>query len=168
MIGCGGAGKTTLARALARRLGLPVVHIDDHYWHGRPGTGRGDLTYEQWSRVHEELVADDRWVIDGMKLGTLDARLAAADTVVFLDLPTWQCLRGVLERRLRSRRTAPTEPGSYDAISFAFLRWIWRFRRTVRPLVLEKLEHCSCEIVVLRRRADARAFLDSLDEALVA
>ena len=35
IIGCGGAGKSTLARRLGEKTGLPVVHLDKLYW--RPG-----------------------------------------------------------------------------------------------------------------------------------
>lgn len=35
IIGSGGAGKSTLARALGGGLGLPVYHLDASFW--RPG-----------------------------------------------------------------------------------------------------------------------------------
>ena len=35
VIGCGGAGKSTFARELGARTGLPVVHLDRLYW--KPG-----------------------------------------------------------------------------------------------------------------------------------
>ncbi len=35
VVGCGGAGKSTLATALGRLTGLRVVHLDRHYW--QPG-----------------------------------------------------------------------------------------------------------------------------------
>ena len=35
VVGSGGAGKSTFGRELGRLLGLPVIHLDHHYW--RPG-----------------------------------------------------------------------------------------------------------------------------------
>ena len=35
IVGPGGAGKSTFARALSERIGLPVVHLDHHFW--KPG-----------------------------------------------------------------------------------------------------------------------------------
>ena len=32
IIGCGGAGKSTLARKLGEKTGLPVVHLDQIWW----------------------------------------------------------------------------------------------------------------------------------------
>ncbi|MFI6132271.1 hypothetical protein [Micromonospora sp. NPDC051141] len=35
VVGSSGAGKSTVAGELARRLDLPLIHLDRHYW--RPG-----------------------------------------------------------------------------------------------------------------------------------
>ena len=162
VIGCGGAGKTTLANELGRRLRLPVLHVDGFYWQEAPGIGRVESTLEQWRQIHDEMVAGQQWIIDGMKLGVLEARLAAADTVVFLDLPAWACLLGVVRRRLRYRGQLRPDIGVYDRITVEFIGWILSFRRTARPRIIELLRASPCQVVVLHSRAEARAFIESL------
>jgi adenylate kinase family enzyme len=89
---------------------LPVLHIDSHYWRVVDGR-RVESTPEQWRQRHRELIAGESWVIDGMKFGVLDERLARADTVVFLDLSTWACLAGIARRRIRYRGRGAPELG---------------------------------------------------------
>lgn len=162
VIGCGGAGKTTLANELGSRLHLPVLHVDGFYWQDRPSIGRVESTPEQWRQIHAKMIAGEAWVIDGMKLGVLEARLAAADTAVFLDLPAWRCLSGVLMRRIRYRGQFRPDIGVYDRISVEFIRWILSFRRAARPRIVELLRAAPCQVVVLRSRTEARAFLRSI------
>ncbi len=83
VIGSGGAGKTTLVTAIADRLGLPVVHLDQEFW--RPGWEPTDIP--RWRTRVTELVAADRWVLDGNYGGSLDLRLPRTELIVFLDLP---------------------------------------------------------------------------------
>jgi adenylate kinase family enzyme len=158
VIGCGGCGKTILANELARRLDVPVVHIDSHYWQVIDGE-RVEWTPEQWAACHRRLVALNEWVMDGMKLGVLDERLARADTVIYLDLSTAACLSGIFRRRMRYRGKLRPDLGVYDRITPEFLRWVWSFRRRHRPLLLAKLARFEGNTILLRRRRDVRRFL---------
>lgn len=96
--GTSGSGKTTFSEELARRLGVPFVELDSLHHIGPNWT---EATAEELTASVREAMhsAPDGWVIDGnyeSKLG--DTVIAAADTIVWLDLPL-----GVKLRRLWRR-----------------------------------------------------------------
>jgi hypothetical protein len=88
--GLAGAGKSTFSLALAARTGLPVIHLDLHFW--KPGWVAPSQT--EWRGKQCGVLAGDAWIADGNYPQTLDLRLERADTVVFLDLPWWQIQAG--------------------------------------------------------------------------
>jgi len=162
VIGSGGAGKSTFAARLAERTGLPLIHLDALYW--RPGWV--EPAKEEWTRRVAQLVADDRWIMDGNYGGTLESRLAACDTVVFLDLPRALCLRRVIGRRIRFRGRARPDmaPGCPEQLSWEFLHWIWSYPATRRPGILRRLAGLRPDqrAVVLQSVSEVARFLDSL------
>ena len=93
VIGMSCAGKTTLARALAARLGVPHVELDALYWEP-DWTPASDATFR--ARVADAL-APEAWVADGGYQLARDIIWDRADTVVWLDYP----LRVILPRYLR-------------------------------------------------------------------
>ncbi len=162
VLGCGGSGKSTLSRRLKERTGLPVVHLDRHYWNaGWTPTPDGD-----WEAVHADLVRRPRWIIDGNFSRTMAPRLARADAAIFLDLPTWRCVLRIL-RRIRTwrGRTRPDLPdGCPERFDWEFLWWVAGFRRRSRARVLHHLArekaHRGLLVVRLRNPREVRAFLD--------
>lgn len=163
VIGCGGSGKTTVACELAQRFGLPVVHADFFVF----GNGEAPRSEAEWQAELAAIADADTWVIDAMKLSTLEHRVCRADLVVFLDLPRRSCLAGILARRLRHRGAVDGELGIRDRITLDFLRWIWRFRRDARPRILRVLQGRppKTRLVVLRSRRDVGRFLADLPAA---
>lgn len=137
ILGRGGAGKSTLARRLGARTGLPVIELDTEFWPAdlepRPP--------DDWARHQADLAARDRWIMDG-DLGphdVLEPRLRRADTVVILNLPLWLCATRALRRGARR---------------LDFWSWTINWRRRDLPRIRAALDaHASkARIVVLDDR----------------
>lgn len=156
IIGCGGSGKSDLARALAAKLGIQATHLDalfyDRDWNPLPA--------EQFAELQRQLVTAPRWIIDGNYASSLPIRLEAANTVIFLDLPATSCLLGILQRRLKHRGGQHDAIGVYDRITWGFVRYIWTYRRSMAPRVRRLIaEHAGhAQVVVLRSRRDATRY----------
>lgn len=161
IIGCGGAGKSRLARRLGDMLDLPVIHLDALYW--RPGW---EITpRDEWTRTVEGLLEGESWIIDGNYSGTLDIRLPAADTVIFLDFPRALCMWRVILRFLKFHgRTRPDLAHDCpEKLGGEMLRWVWDYRRSRRPGVLERLSRLPKEnVVILRKPREVERYLRSV------
>ncbi|HEX4846761.1 MAG TPA: AAA family ATPase [Novosphingobium sp.] len=126
VIGSPGAGKSTLAHAIAQRTGLPLHHLDRMHW--LPGWIERDRA-EALERVKAVLV-EERWIIDGNYGSTLPVRIPRADTVVWLDYPTHLCLWRVLKRWWQYRGTARPDmtEGCPENLNAEFLLYVLMFR----------------------------------------
>jgi adenylate kinase family enzyme len=159
VIGSGGAGKSTFARRLGERAGLPVIHLDRHFWH----PGWVETPKDEWRRRVEELCAGESWVMDGNYSGTLEVRLAACDTVIFLDLPRAVCLWRVLKRVLTYREGSRHDmaEGCHERVDLKFLYWVWTYpkRRRARILALLNDVNGQKQVVRLRSSDEVERFL---------
>jgi adenylate kinase family enzyme len=159
VIGSGGAGKSTFSQRLGDRTGLPVTHLDAEFW--RPGwvESPGEL----WQQKVERLVAREEWILDGNFGGTMEQRIDACDTVIFLDLPRAVCLTRVVSRRIRfrGRHRPDMTPGCNERLTLEFLRWIWSYPGTRRPRILARLRTLRPDqhAVVLRSPGEVESFL---------
>ena len=96
----------------------------------------------------------------------MELRLAAADTIVFLDLPPLLCVWRVVRRWRRYRRQSRPDmaPGCPEKVDFGFIKWIWNYQRDRRPDILARM-HKYAEgrrLVHLQTAGQVQHFLESL------
>jgi adenylate kinase family enzyme len=157
IIGCGGSGKSHLARSLGTLTGITPVHLDALYY----DQDWKPLDKQQFAAVQRDLVTAAQWIIDGNYASSLPIRLQAADTVIFLDLPGWACLWGIAQRRVRYRGGQHKDIGVYDRITWNFVRYLLSYRRQMAPRVRKLIaDHAqNAQVVVLRSRHATRGYL---------
>lgn len=126
IIGSPGAGKSTLAHAVAARTQLPLYHMDKIHW--LPGWIERDRA-EALAEV-EQVLDHARWIIDGNYGSSLPIRIQRADTVVWLDYPTHLCLGRALKRwwHYRGRSRPDMTDGCPERLNLEFLLYVLMFR----------------------------------------
>ena len=158
VIGCPGSGKSTFSKALHDATGIPLYHLDMMYWNA-------DRTIVD-KAVFKERLADalqqETWIIDGNYGSTMEMRLQACDTVIFLDYSLEVCMEGVRSRRGKARTDMPwVEPE--DEEDAEFIAFIKSYNSESRPKVLELLEkYKDKDVVIFRNRGEAEKFLERL------
>ena len=156
VIGCPGSGKSTVSRALHNKTGIPLYHLDMMYWNADKTTVEKSVFLERLSAVLEK----DEWIIDGNYSSTMELRMVACDTVIFLDYPLDVCLGGIKERRGKPRSDMPWIETEEDA---EFIEFIKNYNEQQKPKVLELLEKYSDKnIIIFKSREQANEFLSLL------
>ncbi|MEM1130356.1 MAG: hypothetical protein AAGH83_07510 [Pseudomonadota bacterium] len=130
ILGGPGAGKSTLARDLGARTGLPVYHMD--HIHHLPGWGARPLD-EKVAMAHA-IEAREEWIFEGGLSRTYPERMARADTLVVLDFPVGLRLWRVTRRwwKYRGKVRPDMAPGCPEQLPPDFLWYIVRTRRSGR------------------------------------
>jgi adenylate kinase family enzyme len=152
IIGNSGGGKSTLARRLGAKLGLPVIHLDVLFWQA----GWIESDSDDFRLRTAEALTGAAWICDGDFGSSLDVRLPLADTVLWIDQPRWICVARAIWRALSyvgGERPDMAE-GCREKIDFEFYRYIWGWDRTRRPRVDAALAKHGGHARLVRLRSD--------------
>jgi adenylate kinase family enzyme len=163
VVGACGSGKTTVARALAVRLGAPFVELDALHH------GPGWSVRPTFARDVDVATSGPRWVADGNYSALRDLLWSRADTIVWLDLPLW-LIEYQVTRRSLFRWIARTELwngnrelGPLDWFDPEHpIRWAWKRHPEYRveyAALFGDPAHRGVTRVRLRSRAEVRRFL---------
>ena len=163
IIGCGGAGKSTLARKLGEVLDLPVVHLDKLFW--KPGWV--EMEREEFDALLQVELQKEKWIMDGNFNRTMPERIKRCDTIIYLDFSRFACLMGVLKRIITTYGKVRPDMGEGcpERIDLEFLKWVWNFNKNKRESYYKLLNEAeNVETIVLKNRRAVKLFLKSLKQ----
>jgi adenylate kinase family enzyme len=161
IIGCGGAGKSTLARQLGEKSGLPVVHLDKIYW--KPGWVK--MPVDAFNDLLDKEIEKEYWIMDGNFNRTLPKRLERCDTVIYLDFSRMTCLMGVVKRILTTYGTVRPDMGAGcpERVDLEFLKWVWNFNKNKREEYYRLLKETThAQVLIFKNRRAVKKFLKNL------
>lgn len=127
-------------------------------WHKPDKT---NISTEEFDAQLKEIIRNERWIIDGNYLRTLELRLKQCDTVFFLDFPLEVCISGVESRIGKKREDMPWVETEFDS---DFKQWIHDFSKDQLPEIYTLLEKYRTDknIVIFKTRNEMEQYVFSL------
>ncbi|MFP3414941.1 DNA topology modulation protein [Bacillus sp. SIMBA_074] len=159
LIGSGGSGKSTLARQLGNKLKIQVYHLDALFW--KPNWV--GVPREEHRTVQNDLIKEEKWIIDGNYGGTIDIRINAADTIVFLDIHRTICVYRAFKRIVQYRNKTRPDMGAgcEERFDLQFFKWIWEYPKSKRPAIVKRLDQLKKDkrVIILKTPNEVQRFL---------
>ena len=143
LLGNAGGGKSTLCKALSESKGLPIYQLDKLQWN--PGWVQTPV--DEFNIKHDSIIEKEKWIIDGMAgLDSIEKRLKAADTIIFVDHPLWVHYWWAAKRQLMCLFRA--RPGFVEGCPMLPKTWelakmIWQINKFLKPILLELINKHS-------------------------
>ncbi len=157
VIGCPGSGKSTFSKSLHKITKIPLYHLDMLFWNEDKTTVEKSVFLDRLLKV----IQNDEWIIDGNYSSTMELRMQACDTVIFLDFPLEVCLNGIKERKGKPRSDMPWIESDEDDAEF--IEFIKNYNSQSRPKVTELLKRYSHkDIYIFSNRIQAEEFLNKI------
>jgi adenylate kinase family enzyme len=157
--GNAGSGKTTLGKAISKKLGIDLHGLDQIVWK----SGWVKTPLDERKEKIQKLIENKQWIIEGVSSQVFKS----ADFIIFLDLPLWKCLLSIIKRffqtGLKTRSDLPKNCPEYIGVLKA-LRIAFIYQRKTR-LQLHKLSKqltSNQKIIFVKARNDCEKVLASI------
>lgn len=121
------AGKSTLAVAIARKLGVSAIHLDQ--FRHLPNTDWQVRPDAEFHALHDAAILEDSWIMEGNYSILMPQRFARATGIIVIDDHSIRRFGRYLRRTLFEKERAGNLPGNRDSLKWEMVGWIWKTRR---------------------------------------
>lgn len=158
VVGPSGAGKSEFSRKLSEKLNIPLYHLDNIFWK----EDKTHITRDEFDIKLNDILKNDKWIIDGDYSRTYKTRMDKSDTIFFLNYPLEVCLSGVESRIGKKRLDIPWIEDEFDP---EFKEWIINWFKDTYPILIDLLEKYKGEknVIIFKNREEANRYLDEKD-----
>ena len=154
--GCPGCGKSSLARDLHEKTGLPLVQLDKIWW--KPD--QTHITREEFDSRLQKILHGEKWIVDGDYSRTYELRISACDTIIFLDFSEEACMAGIQERIGKCR---PDLPWTENQLDPELVKEVANYRKDKRPKLYSLIEkYPDKQVYIFKTRAQAQDWIAGL------
>lgn len=154
-----GSGKSTFAFELSKFLKLPLYHLDRYFF----VENWAERNHDEFLKIQKDIVAKDKWIIDGNSLRSLEIRYARADLVLCFIYPCWLCYFRVFKRLFkRNTKILDRAEGCKERISWSLLKYIWTYqKRMTKSLPMLRNKYPDVNYVEITSDTELNYFMDS-------
>ena len=139
IIGGPGSGKSSLAKELSKRYGIPHYDLDDLYWKNETGSYGTKRDPQERDALLERILQKKDWIIEGVYYAWCGRCFEDADKIYLLDVPRYQYRHRIIRRFVR--RKLALEDGKRETLRSVsdLLKWADRFRDSNLPEIRKLL-----------------------------
>lgn len=154
IFGKSGSGKSTFAYKLHKTTQLPVHYLDRYFF----TTNWVERDYQQFLALYQSLVRQERWIIDGNVIKSLEMRYQRAELCIYFNYPRWRCLGGIIKRYFfKDRQIKDRAEGCSETIRWKLISYIWTFnKRTNAQIEQLKKSYPSVTFIEIKNSNDLK------------
>ncbi len=153
IIGPSGSGKSTFSEMLHNATGLPLYHLDNIWWNA----DKTHISRPEFDLKLSELLCRDSWIIDGDYSRTYEPRIAACDTIFFLDFDINICMEGLTQRLGKPR---PDMPWIDYELDQELVARVQKYETENKPVLLSLFEkYPKKRVIIFKTRKDAEEWV---------
>lgn len=160
IIGSVASGKTTLAKEISLKYGVPYYEKDNIVWE-RTLNGDKKRTPEERDRIFYMIIEKDNWIVEGSPRKNLQESFDTCDYIIVLNVRTYIRLYRVVKRWIlqKSGKIAYNSKPTMKILLYN-IKWVFEFN-FMRKNLIKSLSKYGEKCQVFNNSTQALQFIDN-------